>query len=92
MRGSEDVGAGPDDLLVLGGQGFSEPSEIVYAQVADTTSIPAAPPLLPVGNSASAGWAEFVNISTPEADALTIRLPAELVEGESYALWVRRAR
>ena len=80
--------AEPDDLLLLPGYGLAPGDTVVYQAVGDTTQTLSPPASLPSQSSASGGVADLVSA----ADApysLTIRLPALLSSGQSYALWVQ---
>lgn len=78
----------PDDLVLLAGDGFSADNVVVYGAIADTTR-PVMPPMgPPSASTAEAGIAPVVNwAGLPRS--LTIRLPAVMRAGQTYALWVR---
>src|SRR5450631_3566651 len=77
----------PDDLLLLGGYGFSADDIVVYRAIANTTISPAQPARVPTRSTPERGVVEIVRVNLPYS--LTIRLPAVLRADQSYALWVR---
>lgn len=81
----------PDDLLLLPGYGFAADDTVVYAALADTGAPLTPPAAVPVRSDARAGVAPVVS-SADAPHALTVRLPAALRSGQSYALWVRNAQ
>ena len=88
LYGAPDRG-GPGDLLLLAGSGFAEGDRVVY-QVAGSDAAPAHPGVVPDANSATAGTAEIVKLADP-ADAITVRLPAELRADRPLWFWVVNA-
>lgn len=82
------VRAEPDDLLLLPGYGFAPTDIVVYQALTDTTQPLDPPTSVPVDSDAVRGVAEIVS-DTNVPDSLTIKLPAFISSGQSYALWVR---
>lgn len=81
----------PDDLLTIAGSGFDKGDTVVYRRMTDTTQPLAYPDSVPSPNSVEEGVAPVVSFSgVPHS--LTVRLPAEMASGDSYALWVRNAK
>lgn len=75
----------PDDLLLLAGAGLSADDTVVYEALTDTTR----PLIVPADSNALR--VEVVSAANVP-NALTVRLPAAMRSGKSYALWVRSAR
>ncbi len=80
------VRGGPDDLLMLPGQGFLPGAEVAYRRLVDTTA-PLAPPAgLTVPSTPDEGSVPVVSV---EPLAVVVRLPLQMLPDESYALWIR---
>jgi hypothetical protein len=81
----------PDDLLLLAGYGLAPDDAVVYQALEDTTRPLHSPAGASLADSAGeVGQVPIVSTAnTPYA--LTVRLPATLEAGQSYALWVRSA-
>ncbi len=81
------VRAAPDDLLLIPGYGFAPGNTVAYAAIDDTAHLPAAPPPASTGHPERAGLADVVSTrNVPHS--LTVRLPATVRAGATYALWV----
>ena len=80
----------PDDLLFLGGYGFSANDIVVYREIENTTISPAQPARVPTRSTPETGVVEIVRVNLPYS--LTIKLPAVLRADQSYALWVHTRR
>jgi hypothetical protein len=81
------VRAGPDDLLLLSGIGFSNGDQVVYRAVDATTKPLIAPVSVPLHSTAALGLADIVSV----ADApysLAVHLPSVISQDQSYALWI----
>ena len=87
------VRADHDDLLLLGGDGLSSTDRAVYALIRNTTYHTDHPVLraVPVKPTASLGFADVVNASDAP-HSLAIRLPMEISDGQSYAVWIVNAQ
>ena len=85
------VRGGPDDLLLLAGDGLSAEDVVVYLALNDTTIAPLPPAEVPATSTAGQGVAAVVSIANVP-HALTVRLPATVDASRSYALWVRSPR
>lgn len=82
------VSGGPNDLLLLAGYGLAATDTVVYRALTVAGEVPHPPASLPPDASAETGLAPVV--STADVPyALTVKLPAIMREGASYALWVR---
>lgn len=78
------VRADPGDLLLIPGVGFSDDVTVVYQAISNTTQALGAPP--PAGTpTAAQGRLTPMRV---DANAVTVRLPAVMTAGQSYALWV----
>jgi len=84
------VHGGPDDLLLLGGYGFTGADQVVYRAIDETTvNTPIDPPsVLPTHSDAAFGVAPVVSAADIPY-SLTVRLPRNLCAGCSYQVWVR---
>lgn len=82
------VHGGPDDLLLLAGDGLATDDVVVYRALADTNQPVAVPTEVPVQSDANTGVAPIVSIDGAPL-ALTVKLPLQLRREQSYALWVR---
>jgi hypothetical protein len=78
------VHAEPDDLLMIAGTGFQPSDRVVYQAFAAAETHP---PAVPARNTAEAGIAPVVQQGSPP-DAITVRLPTELLKRRAYRLWV----
>ena len=89
------VRGAPGDLLLIAGNGFAAGDRVAYQKLTDTNSVPAPPTTIPSPNTATSGECAVVlgaggaPLNAP--DSLTVRLPAEMIAGQSYVLWVRNA-
>jgi hypothetical protein len=81
----------PDDLLMLAGSGFSSADVVIYSRVQDTSRALVKPGHLPAATDESQGTAPVVSYGNVP-HSLTIRLPAAMRTGRSYALWVVNPR
>ena len=77
----------PDDLLLLAGANLSADDAVVYVETADTSKPVLPPPSVPTDATAERGVATVVSVASVP-DSLTVRLPAAMKPGQSYALWV----
>jgi|HubBroStandDraft_1064217.scaffolds.fasta_scaffold04359_4 hypothetical protein len=77
----------PEDLLMLPGSGFSSTDVVIYSGVQDTSRTLAKPSRVPSSTDESQGTAPVVSYGNVP-HSLTIRLPAAMRAGQSYALWV----
>jgi hypothetical protein len=78
----------PDDLLLIPGDGFSADDVVVYRAVEDTTQTAPQPQSIPTRSDAHEGIAAVVSAGNIPY-SLTVKLPAEIMPGRAYALWVR---
>ncbi|HTY49496.1 MAG TPA: hypothetical protein VMB48_07385, partial [Steroidobacteraceae bacterium] len=76
----------PGDLLLIAGSGFQPSDRVVYAAVQGAQSA-AHPASVPATSTPTLGTAPIVLVGTPPY-AITVQLPATLLRGRSYALWV----
>lgn len=77
------VAAGPDQLVVIGGQGFQADDRIVYQLMATG----ARPSQVPPQSARDSGTAEVIR-SADAGSSITVRMPHVLAKGEEYRLWV----
>lgn len=82
------VRAQADDLLLLAGYGFDSGDQVYYQAQTRIYGSLRPPKSLPGTNSADLGQVEVISIANLPY-SLTLKLPAELREGQTYALWVR---
>ncbi len=85
------VRAGPDELLLLGGYGFTRDDEVVYQASVDGGPPPSPPTEVPVESTADVGTAAVVN-SSDAPYSLTVRLPVGIRAAQPYALWIHSRR
>lgn len=85
------VHADPDDLLMLAGFGFQADDAIVYRAISDTTKPRAPPTDIPSPSTSEIGVAAVVSVANVP-QSLTVKMPAFIRVGQSYALWVRTAQ
>ncbi len=81
------VRAGPDDLVVLAGDGLSAQDVVVYQAFAAGEPAPEPPAAVPAHSTADLGVADIV--SAQSALMLTIRLPGAILADRSYLIRVR---
>src|SRR5262249_35808736 len=74
----------PDDLLMIAGTGFHSGDRVVYQAASTGESHPAD---VPSNNTARVGTAPVVQAGEALA-GITVRLPAEMLKGDVYRLWV----
>ena len=80
----------PDDLLLLAGAGLRADDVVVYTSIANSTAPLHSPDNVPAASTAASGIVDVVS----KADvpySLTVRLPATMRAGQTYALWVHTA-
>ena len=77
----------PDDLLLIPGDGFAPDDMVVYRALEDTTRRPSPPQSIPTRSDGHEGIAAVVSTANIPY-SLTIKLPAVMVPGQAYALWV----
>jgi len=80
----------PDDLLLIPGDGLAGDDTVVYQAVSDTTQLPSPPVYPPATSNAALGVADLAN-TTGAPHSLAVHLPAAMIAGQSYALWVYAA-
>jgi hypothetical protein len=81
------VRAEPDELLLIGGYGFSPDDEVVYQASPDGGWAPPTPPDVPGASTAEVGTAPVVN-GRDAPYSLTVRMPAAIRSSQPYALWI----
>jgi hypothetical protein len=79
------VSAGPDDLLLIPGNGLTSADEVVYRSTA--LGAPIVPPAVASTAGPESGVAPVVSVNAPYS--LTVKLPREMRDNETYSLWVR---
>jgi hypothetical protein len=84
------VRGAPDDLLLIAGDGFTAADRVVYQAVSTTTDPPQHPTDVPPRATGDSGYATVVS-SRDVPHSLTVRLPAAMRPGQSYALWIEDA-
>jgi hypothetical protein len=84
------VRGGPDDLLFLGGFGFSASDRVVYEAFREDESQATHPAVVPDRSTRDLGTASIVKLADPPY-SLTILLPQELTADTMYRLWVVNA-
>ena len=84
------VRAGPDELLLLAGDGLDRNDRVVYEAVGPNAGPEDHPALIPARNAARIGTAAVVRSDGPYS--LVVHLPASVQRTESYRLWVVNGR
>jgi hypothetical protein len=84
------VRGGPDDLLFLGGFGFSANDRVVYEAFGEDEKRAAHPAVVPDRSTRNLGTASIVKLGDPPY-SLTILLPQVLDPDTMYRLWVVNA-
>ncbi len=82
------VRGGPNDLLLIPGNGLSASDTVVYEAVNKTTQLPAPPSTLPTTSTTTEGVATLVSAADAPY-ALTVLLPSVISAEQSYALWIQ---
>jgi polysaccharide transporter, PST family len=81
------VQGGPDDLLLIAGNGFSSTDRVVYEAIDAAAPSGGHPSAVPADSTPARGIAPIVKLADPPY-SITTQLPGVLQAGRGYHLWV----
>lgn len=84
------VAAGPDQLLVIGGDGFEPGDQVVYQLIPKPDALAQRPSRVPRESVRESGTAQVIRIGD-FSQSITVRMPSVLASDEEYRLWVVNA-